>query len=116
AHQGWPFVTWQTEAMGRDFLAERFTFAPTGDHFGSSHLTDWGIYTQLLWGFVWRWSAGVRYEYASGSGDDVLLDAATPAAATISRHDDPFRDDRQRVSPLIAFQPSEFSRIRLQYN
>ena len=29
---------------------------------------------------------------------------------------DPFRDDRYRVSPLLVWRPTEFSRIRLQYN
>ena len=29
---------------------------------------------------------------------------------------DPFRDDRYRISPLVSWQPTPFSRIRLQYN
>ena len=33
-----------------------------------------------------------------------------------SRNNDPFRDDRHRVSPLLLWQPTEFSRFRLQYN
>jgi hypothetical protein len=32
------------------------------------------------------------------------------------RDDDPFRDNRQRLSPLLLWHPSEFSRLRLQYN
>ena len=32
------------------------------------------------------------------------------------RHPHPFRDDRHRISPLISWQPSEFSRLRFQYN
>ena len=32
------------------------------------------------------------------------------------RQADFLRDDRHRVSPLIVWQPSEFSRIRLQYD
>ena len=33
-----------------------------------------------------------------------------------TRSEDPFRGNRVRVSPLLVFQPSEFSRFRLQYN
>ncbi|MCB1171404.1 MAG: hypothetical protein KDK25_13750, partial [Leptospiraceae bacterium] len=32
------------------------------------------------------------------------------------RDRDPARDTRVRVSPLIIYQPSEFTRFRLQYN
>ncbi|HLB05195.1 MAG TPA: hypothetical protein VJL62_00595, partial [Thermodesulfobacteriota bacterium] len=68
-------------------------------------LRDWGLYTQLLYGFHPGWAAGLRYEYATGSGDSVG-----------GRDSDPFRDDRMRVSPLLSWMPSEFSRIRTQYN
>jgi hypothetical protein len=49
--------------------------------------------------------AGLRYEWAGGSGDSVG-----------GRENDPFRDNRQRLSPLLVWQLSEFSRLRLQYN
>jgi hypothetical protein len=32
------------------------------------------------------------------------------------RSQDPFRHNRQRISPLLVWQLSEFSRLRLQYN
>ena len=60
---------------------------------------------ELLYGFQYRWAAGLRYEYAGGSGRSIG-----------GRQNDPFRADRQRVSPLLVWNPSEFSRIRLQYN
>jgi hypothetical protein len=73
-------------------------------------LHDWGLYAQVELGLTERWLAGVRGEYASASGDSVeqtgLIDPATDA----------LRDTRYRVSPLIAFRPSEFSRLRLQYD
>ena len=49
-------------------------------------------------------SAFCRYEYAGplGSRDDP--------------QDNPFRDTRHRVSPMILYRPTEFSRLRLQYN
>jgi hypothetical protein len=69
-------------------------------------LRDWGFYTQLLYGFTHPWAAGVRVEWASGEGESYPE----------GRSNDPLRDDRLRISPLLQYQPSEFSRIRLQYN
>jgi hypothetical protein len=94
--RGWPFATFEAEVMRRDYKADD---APG---FPSEVLQDWGFYAQALWGFRNRWAAGLRYEYASTSDG--------------GSKDDPFSDDRVRVSPLLAFYPSEYSRIRLQYN
>jgi hypothetical protein len=98
--RGWPFVTWQSEVMRRDFEA-----AAVPDPRLTTTLHDWGLYTQLLWGFRYGWVAGVRYEYADGSGQSVGGLGA-----------DPFRGERNRVAPLLVWHPSEFSRLRLQYN
>lgn len=107
--RGWPFLTWQTEIMQRDFKADRFTHVDEehGEVFTlpGRTLHDWGLYSQLLYGFSYRWAAGMRYEYAGGSGQSLA-----------GRKNDPFRSDRHRFSPLLAFHPSEFTRIRLQYN
>jgi len=107
--RGWPFLTWQTEIMQRDFKADRFTQVDeeSGDIFTlpGRTLHDWGLYSQLLYGFSYGWAAGIRYEYAGGSGQSID-----------GRKHDPFRSDRHRFSPLLAFHPSEFTRIRLQYN
>jgi hypothetical protein len=143
--RGWPFVLWQSEVMKRDYTAEPFlagTDVDDGGTGGHSHtaglgtirqhshgdegegegeggeeeeftenipgalLRDWGFYTQLLYGFHHPWSAGIRAEWASGSGQSF----------PDGRMSDPFRADRLRISPLLIYQPSEFSRIRLQYN
>jgi hypothetical protein len=112
--RGWPFVTWQSELMRRDYHADRFTLehedepgeVPT---LPGRTLKDWGVYSQLLYGFYYggygAWATGVRYEYAGGSGQSVG-----------GRQHDPFRADRHRVSPFLIWQLSEFTRIRLQYN
>ena len=102
--RGWPFFLWQSEVMARDYTADS---NPAFD-LPRETLHDWGLYTQALYGFYYGWAAGLRYEYASGSGESV-----GPYAG---READPFRDDRHRISPLLVWQPSEFSRIRLQYN
>lgn len=99
--QGWPSVTWQTEVIGRNYRAD--------DGFGSTDtLSDWGASTQLLWRFLEAWALGLRFEIAGGSG--------TSEGDFASRAEDPFRDDRQRISPLVHWKLSEFSRIRLQVN
>ena len=53
-----------------------------------------------------NWAVGARFGYSSGK----------ERGAYASRDDDPFRDTRFRISPLLLWNASEFSRIRLQYN
>ncbi|MFO1488555.1 MAG: hypothetical protein U1F65_08755 [Verrucomicrobiota bacterium] len=101
ADAGFPFVSWQTEALyerfeaGADFAASTPLPAET--------LNDWGFYSQVLWGFRPRWIAGLRGEYANGNRG--AFDA-----------NDVIRGERTRVSPNLTFLPSEFSKLRLQYN
>ena len=104
--RGWPFFLWQSEAMGRDYVADRFSDGMID--LPSNTLRDWGFYTQALYGFSYGWAAGLRYEFATGSGASV--------GTFNGREADPFRDDRHRISPLLVWHPSEFSRLRLQYN
>ena len=87
--RGFPFVVWQTEWLTRDYETP------------ANPLKDRGGYTQVLWGFKPRWVAGLRLEYADGKDDDGT---------------DPLRDRRKRYSPNVTFYPTEFSKIRLQYN
>ena len=99
AEGGFPFVKWQSEGMYRRFEAGRGidqTF-PVAETFH-----DWGIYSQVLWGFKKGWIAGVRGEHLH----------MQESAFT----DDDDRQTRSRVSADLTFLPTEFSRIRLQYN
>lgn len=112
AKRGWPYLTWETEVLLRNYYVDpSFTnfndanFINIGLSTSAGVLNDWGGYTQMLYGFRPRWSAGIRFEYATGN-----------EAAIGTREFDPFRDDRIRISPLLSFSPSEFSRLRLQYN
>jgi hypothetical protein len=113
-------LKWQSEWLWRHYQADDFTAAEEPGHgedeegeeehgsesLASDTLDDWGLYSQLLYGFRYGWATGLRFEYADASG---------PNAET-RRDQDPFRDRRFRLSPLLAFHPTEFSRIRLQYN
>jgi hypothetical protein len=96
--RGWPFVLLEGEWMYRRYETdERPDTVPT--------LRDWGGYGQALFGFRERWATGFRAEYANSGGDGV-----------IRGNDDPFRQARLRLSPLVSFYQSEFARWRLQYN
>lgn len=96
---GFPFVAWQTEFLFRDYEAG----PGPGEGGGTDRLKDWGIYTELSWGFVRRWVTGVRLDYADARG------GGAPRA-------DDLRSERWRISPTLTFYPTEFSKIRLQYN
>lgn len=101
--RGWPFVVLEGEGMHRIYRANAVNF-PDGSFFSKETFHDYGLFSQLLYGFYPRWAAGVRYEYINGNNPDG------------TQLFDPLRAKRQRVSPLLAFYLSEFSRLRLQYN
>ena len=99
AEGGWPFVKWQSEAMFRRYEAGRglndaFPVAET--------FSDWGTYSQLIWGFYKGWAVGVRGDYVN------IEDSAIT--------NDPLRQSRYRLSTDLTWYPSEFSKLRLQYN
>jgi hypothetical protein len=101
AAQGFPYVTWQTEALYRRFGAAAAPLALP--RLPAESLHDSGFYSQVVWGFVPRWNAGLRADYVTGNHG--AFDA-----------NDPFRGERTRFSPELTFFPSEFSKVRLQYN
>ncbi len=109
--QGWPFVAWQTEAMLRRYQAAEVVADNGAAVEPDVVLNDWGLYSQLLWGFARPWVAGVRYDYARGEADDFKLPDSSYSSAS-----DPLRDQRQRFSGVVSYYPSEFSKLRLQYN
>ena len=96
---GWPFVTWQTEVIGRNFEAG----ADTSADLPAETLHDWGAYSQIQWGFVRCWALGLRGEYITR--DKSISDEATAQRPT-----------EERVSPNITWYTTEFSKLRLQYN
>jgi len=97
-------LVWQNEFMHRTFRAD----ADVPNGLPGDTLRDYGFYSQLVWGFAPRLSAGARFEYASGRGESV-----GPFAG---RAEDPFRDDRIRISPLLGWQFAPTGNLRLQYN
>lgn len=98
------WLEWLSEFLYRNYDAE----ANLADDLPGDTLRDYGFYTQLIFGFAPDWLAGVRYEYATGSGESV--------GEFAGRHEDPFRDDRHRVSPLLTWWFAPTANLRLQYN
>jgi hypothetical protein len=99
AEGGFPFLKWQTEAIYRRFEAgrganESFPVAET--------FHDWGMYSQLLWGFKKGWVAGIRGDYVHMQDSKFT--------------DDEDRQSRSRISANLTWYPTEFSKLRLQYN
>ena len=99
AEGGFPFVKWQTEFMYRRYQAGRgaddsFPVAET--------FHDWGMYSQVLWGFKKGWVAGIRGDYVDMQNSQFT--------------DDLDRQSRWRLSANLTWYPTEFSKIRLQYN
>src|SRR6266851_4325621 len=101
AMAGFPFVSVQAEALYERFGAGEDVTAALP--LPAENLRDWGFYSQVLWGIKPRWVAGLRGEFVTGN--DGAFDAS-----------DVFRGDRTRISPNMTWYPSEFSKIRLQYN
>jgi hypothetical protein len=116
-------VTFEAEAMYRRYRADDFFGCPEGEDgaceggdvpifLEDDVFRDWGGWAQLLWGFRRGWAVGLRGELASGQGSG--FDAES--GGFVDRDEDPFRSRRYRISPLLVFHPSEYSRIRLQYS
>jgi len=102
AQQGFPFASWQTEVLYRRYeAAERVSADDPAVTLPPEVLSDRGVYSQVLWGIKPRWVAGLRGEFASG--DSAAFDSQ-------------LRTDRFRLSPNLTWYPTEFSKLRLQYN
>ncbi|HKQ39929.1 MAG TPA: hypothetical protein VJ063_17760 [Verrucomicrobiae bacterium] len=106
-HGGFPFVSWQTEGMLRRFEAEAFAGDGIIPALPRETLTDYGFYSQASYGFKKGWVASLRGDYVNK--------AETGKYESIVGID-PERDRRWRISPALTWYPSEFSKIRLQYN
>ena len=102
AGQGFPFASFQSEWMFRDYSAAQRESAddPTVT-LPAQGIDDSGWYAQLLWGIRPRIVAGLRAESITGDPTSV---------------DPDLRADRFRLSPNFTMYPSEFSKVRLQYN
>lgn len=93
--RGFPFIAFHGEGVYRNYEA-----GDRGDPLRET-LEDWGFFAQTTWGFTPGWVAGLRVDRATGDGNN---------------NADPLRDSRWRISPALTWFPTEFSKLRLQYN
>ncbi|MDB6038149.1 MAG: hypothetical protein JWM99_1990, partial [Verrucomicrobiales bacterium] len=110
-HGGFPFVTWQSEGMLRRYQAAASTTVDLNgdgalDFVPDETIKDYGFYSQVAYGFHKGWVAALRGDYVIGK---------------VAEYEKLFgrdieRGDRWRISPNLTWYPSEFSKIRLQYN
>jgi len=110
-HGGFPFVSWQTEGMVRRYGAAASQTADLNgdaipDPVPGETLLDYGAYTQVSYGFRKGWVAAMRGDWVTSREADY--------EKVFGR--DPDRATRWRLSPDLTYYPSEFSKVRLQYN
>ena len=102
AAKGFPFVSFQSEALVRRYgAAARLSVDDPTVSFSAETLRDRGMYSQVLWGIKPMVVAGLRGEFAGGHN---------------AAFESELRTDRYRVSPNLTWYPTEFSKFRLQYN
>ena len=96
----------QAEAILRRYDASERSFFDSPDIIlPAETLKDRGAYAQLLWGIKPRIVAGLRGDWVSrdDNGNDGVFESE-------------IRGDRFRLSPNFTLYPTEFSKLRVQYN
>lgn len=131
AEAGFPFVSLQSEAMLRRYQLGAFDWDENGNGsvdggevvdpgtglpavLGRETVTDWGFYSQVLYGFRKGWVAGLRFDYVGGNTANYERLGLTLNGDALGR--DPLRNERWRISPNLTWFPTEFTKVRLQYN
>lgn len=129
ANAGFPFVSFQAEGMLRRYDAGVFDWQEVADAGGvpiidedtglpavlsREKLTDYGFYAELLYGFRKAWVAGLRLDYVTEDVANYEKRALSYEGEQLGR--DPSRDERWRLAPNLTWYPSEYSKLRLQYN
>lgn len=106
AFKGFPFVKVQGEMMFRELFAS----AVPESSLAAASYDDWGGYLQVNWGFRPGYVVGLRLDNIGGDsgGEGDLVAGDDPEVAALDR--------RVRISPVLTWFPTEYSKLRLQYN
>ena len=72
--------------------------------------TQKGWYAQAVYQFMPKWQMGLRYDQLESDNSGADTDVLSEANLTADGH------EPKRYSAMLAWNPSEYSRIRLQYN
>jgi hypothetical protein len=91
---------WSNEFMYRTYKAQNDLVGGTA----SDSLVDYGFYSQVALDYSDKYWVGLRYERATGSGDEPARDSNSDL------------DLRQRFSPIVGWQFAPGAQLRLQYN
>lgn len=88
--------------------------SPAGSSTGSYASSQSGWYAQAIYQFMPRWRVGARYDRL----DSGSVSIGQVVDGTLTAADFPVLADHtpKRLSAMVDFSPSEFSRLRLQYN
>ena len=100
-------ITWQSEYIYREMDGTKYIPNDTEDSFANQialKKEQAGYYTELIYQHDRNWRAGVRY--SALNQNDIT--------ANIRKQDMP--DDMYITTAMLEYNPSEFSRLRLQYN
>lgn len=89
--RGFPFVSWHTEYLFRNYEEVEDDVFTRKDH---------GWFSQLNYGFKPGWIAGLRIEMVDSNEEEQAA----------------YTDKRLRTALNLTWLPTEFSKIRLQYN
>ena len=95
-------LSWQSEWLYRDMDGTMYNGETTGT--AAMEKKQAGYYTQLVYAHDQNWRAGVRY--GTIYKNDVIRNGVNQAMP----------ENLDRYSVMAEYNPSEFSRIRLQYN
>jgi len=97
AFKGFPFVKVQGEVMRRSVAVD----ATDDEALPRATFEDWGSYVQVSWGYKPGHVLGLRLDRVAGDQGDAVDLSLAP---------------RWRLSPAMTWFPTEFSKLRLQYN
>jgi len=98
------FLTWQSEWLMRDMDGTQYDSNGTVTSSTDLEKKQAGYYIQLVYAYDKNWRAGVRY-------DNIYQNDVTEGGTGLD-----LPDNFNRYSAMAEYHPSEFSRIRLQYN
>ena len=94
-------LSWTTELVLREVGADE----------ADEETSDWGLVSEVVYCFRPRWDAGVRLDLLDLA--ELEEEAAAPDAEEEEEH---APSEQLRLSALLAWKPSEFSKLRLQYS
>ncbi len=98
------FLTWQSEWLMRKMEGTQFDNNGTTTDSSPYEASQAGYYTQLVYAFNQNWRTAFRY-------DNIYKNSASNNGIT-----EDLPENLNRYSVMAEYHPSEFSRIRLQYN